>query len=374
MDGYANNVDMIQCPHCGHELRRGMVRCRECGKPISESHADEDTASDFELSGHDLVASQDPTCPLCGAVLEPGTSDCPSCTSDLLDQLLKGPGAGGASAPAPHSASPWPSSAAAELRVHRAVRPGAGTPAPARSSGAPASPAEHQLRPRALPKASPRAPAARTAKPPQRKSSAPAGERPRADRPSSPAPAPAAVESEPESTEATEEDLTNATTPVETTAACTALLASLAKADVALKCEIATALGKLGDKAAMGPLERHLGDHDVRVRRAVAGALVQLGHPKGQTLLDIAERKPAAAVMASGSAASISKPKPRRSSGGSSIDPGTLKIVGIAVLVIGIIGGGIWWWMSTPSAPAKKSKKSTATKKVTPAKKKATAE
>jgi hypothetical protein len=369
MDGYANPIDMVACPHCGHELRRGMVRCRECGKAIVESQAERDTATDgdFELTGHDLVDTQDPTCPLCGAVLEPGTNDCPSCTSDLLDQLLKGPGSSGAPIPGPHSESPWPSSAAAELRVRRATHSSAATPA-ARTS-AEASPADHQLRPRGTPKASPKAPAARAAKPVQRKSAA-GGEKLRVER----APAPAAVPFDSEPTEATEEDLTNATTPVETTAACTALLASLAKADVALKCEIATALGKLGDKAAMGPLERHLGDSDIRVRRSVAAALVQLGHPKGETLLDIAERKPAHAVIAAGSAASISRPKPRKSSGGSSIDPGTLKIVGIAVLVIGIIGGGIWWWMSAPSVPAKKSKKSTATKKVSPAKKKATAE
>src|SRR5207248_3462305 len=156
---------------------------------------------------------------------------------------------------------------------------------------------------------------------------------------------------------------------------CTALLASLAKAEVVLRCEIATALGKLGDKAALGPLERHLGDQDVRVRRAVAGALVQLGHPKGETLLDIAERKPAAAVIASGSAASISKPKPRKSSGGgSSIDSGTLKLVGAAIVAIGVVGGGIWWWMNSPSSAPKSKKKGTATKKVATPKKSIKAE
>jgi hypothetical protein len=373
MNGYANQADMIQCPHCGHELRRGMVRCRECGKPIAEAEppADVGADGDFELSGHDLIASSDPTCPLCGAVLEAGTNDCPSCTSDLLDQLLKGPGAGGTSVPAPHSGSPWPSSAAAELRVRRAVPSASSTPAAARSS-AEATPAEHQLRPRTQPKASPKSPAAaQPAKPPQRKAPGSSGERLRADKASAPSRALAPDESEP--SDASEEDLSNVTTPVETTAACTALLASLAKAEVVLRCEIATALGKLGDKAALGPLERHLGDQDVRVRRAVAGALVQLGHPKGETLLDIAERKPAAAVIASGSAASISKPKPRKSSGGG-IDSGTLKIAGVAVLAISIIGGGIYWWMNAPPSTSKSKKKSTATKKVTAPKKKALAE
>ena len=369
MNGYANDADTIACPHCGHEMRRGMVRCRECGKPIAEAEPSAD--GDFELSGHDLIASSDPTCPLCGATLEPGATDCASCTSDLLDQLLKGPGAGGAPVPDSHSGSPWPSSAASELRVRRAV-PAASSAPPAEPSGPEARPEEHQLRPRILPKASPKAPAAARPAKPQRKAPAASGEKLRADRVSSPARA--RMPADPESAEANEEDLTNATTPVETTAACTALLASLAKAEVILRCEIATALGKLGDKAALGPLERHLGDQDVRVRRAVAGALVQLGHPKGETLLDIAERKPAHAVIASGSAASMSKPKPRRSSGGGSIDSGTLKLVGGAILGIGIVGGGIWYWMSAPASSPRSKKKSAASKKVTPAKKKVTAE
>src|SRR5262249_45032909 len=156
------------------------------------------------------------------------------------------------------------------------------------------------------------------------------------------APAPEAAP-EPEYSEPTEEDLVSGTTPVETTAACTALLASLAKADVILRCEIATALGKLGDKQAMGPLERHMGDQDVRVRRAVAAALVQLGHPKGQTLLDIAERKPAKEVLAT-------KPAPKpRISGGSSIDGRTVKIALGAILAVGLAVGAWQLWPKSNS-------------------------
>src|SRR5579871_3900173 len=112
MDGLANGADTLVCPHCGEEMRRGMVRCRQCGKTASES------PSDFELSGHELVRTEESRCALCDGVLDPGTDDCPACTSALLDQLLKGPEE--SPVPAPHSGGPLPSSAAAELRVRRA--------------------------------------------------------------------------------------------------------------------------------------------------------------------------------------------------------------------------------------------------------------
>jgi hypothetical protein len=153
---------------------------------------------------------------------------------------------------------------------------------------------------------------------------------------------------------------------VETSAACAALLASLASADATLRVEIATALGKLGDKAAMAPLERHMVDQDIRVRRAVATALVQLGHPKGETLLEIAERRPAKVVltMAKGSPS----PKPKRSGGGMEIDGDTAKKLGIAVVAIAIAGGGIWYLINGGSSGGrsrpKKKAKSAATKKV----------
>jgi hypothetical protein len=146
---------------------------------------------------------------------------------------------------------------------------------------------------------------------------------------------------------------------VETTAACTALLASLSTADAVLRCEIAAALGKLGDKAALGPLDRFMADPDIRVRRAVAAALVQLGHPKGETLLDVAERKPAAAVLAK------PPPKPKKSGGGSmNIDPGMLLKIGGGIVAVAVVAGGIWMWMnSKPSPrPRKKTGKPAATK------------
>jgi hypothetical protein len=57
MDGLANGAETMPCPHCGKEMRRGMIRCRECGKAISEGDGD------FVLTGHELKSSQDRKCP-----------------------------------------------------------------------------------------------------------------------------------------------------------------------------------------------------------------------------------------------------------------------------------------------------------------------
>src|SRR5258708_36083981 len=107
------NADTLPfCPNCGQQMRPGMIRCRDCGTSVME------TEVDFALSGHALLDAPAPTCPLCRVELDPDSTDCASCTSALLDQLLKGPAA---SPPAGGSSSgvPWPSSAAAELRVRR---------------------------------------------------------------------------------------------------------------------------------------------------------------------------------------------------------------------------------------------------------------
>lgn len=343
MDGLANAAEVLTCPHCGVDIRRGMIRCRDCGQSVVE------TEDEFELNGTQLVESQEPKCALCGATLEPGSEDCAACTSALLDQLLKGPER---SAPVtgPHSASPLPSSAAAELRVRRA-RPAAvaarSNPAGMQSTSklrefAPRAPVTEPTKTKPKPSAANPQPAGRKKGPPQFAAPAPAA-------------APPVLAFTPP-----EEEEPESTATVETSAACTALLASLARADATLRCEIATALGKLGDKEAVAPLERHLGDQDIRVRRAVAEALVQLGHPKGKTLLDIAERTPAASVLMM--AKPIPKSKPPMFSGGAGIDTGTLKVIAGAILGIAIIGGGGWYWMN--STPAKKPKKKAAVKKV----------
>src|SRR5579863_755463 len=124
MDGVANGADTTVCANCGHEIRRGMLRCRECGQSTVETVVEENI-DEFVLNGPELLPSQDPKCPLCGAFLEPGTTDCAACTSDLLDQLLNGPGANetGANESAPISGS-HSAKAAAKLRVRRAVHVG----------------------------------------------------------------------------------------------------------------------------------------------------------------------------------------------------------------------------------------------------------
>src|SRR5258708_38852827 len=110
MDGYVNAPEETACPHCGAKMRRGMIRCRDCGQSIVETTAEEE---DFALNGAQLIESQEPKCALCGATLEPGSDDCPSCTSALLDQLLKGP----ASEPPTPGSKSSPSLPPAKLRV-----------------------------------------------------------------------------------------------------------------------------------------------------------------------------------------------------------------------------------------------------------------
>lgn len=354
MDGYANAPEATACPHCGAELRRGMIRCRDCGQSIVEATPEEE---DFALRGAQLVESQEPKCALCGATLEPGSEDCPSCTSSLLDQLLKGP----ASEPPPPGSKSSPSAPPAKLHVQRAryIPPGFGTPEGASQSTSKL----REFTPRAPEPETPQTGAKQSsAKQTSAKQSPPKVQPPgkKKDAPKSVTPSPAPVEMRAPVAADEEDKQESTTTTVETSAACTALLASLEKADATLRCEIATALGKLGDKMAMISLERHLGDQDIRVRRAVAGALVLLGHPKGNTLLDIAERKPAASIVAMNKP--IPKAKSPRFSGGSSIDSGMLVKVGGAIVAIGAIAGGIWYWMNMK--PSKPKKPKPAVKKV----------
>jgi hypothetical protein len=363
MDGLANGADTMACANCGAEMRRGMLRCRECGQSTVET-ADEE----FELTGHQLVTpSQEAKCPLCGAFLEPGTTDCAKCTSDLLDQLLNGPDQGepgtGGSPTDSNSATSRPPSPAPKLHVRRAAHvgnreranPGIGPSSKLRE--APSLPPQAnspttKTKPAAAPQPGSKS-VPQFASPEEIQAANQQAVNQHA--------ASKQVESEVDDAAGEDEEAGGSTT-VETSAACTALLASLATADAQLRCGIATALGKLGDKMALVPLERHLTDQDIRVRRAVAAALVQLGHPKGQTLLDIAERKPAAAVIKEQRSAAAPKPRPRASSGGG-IDGGTLKILGGAVLAIAIAGGGVWYWMSSSPSTGSKKAKSAAAKK-----------
>jgi len=353
-------------------MRRGMIRCRECGRSTN------DVNRDPELAGRVHQPNQDRRCPRCRSVLEPGMADCAVCTSRMLDQLLQGPALAGAHSPAPQRAEPRKMSVM-EQRVRLAAQRDARAREAAMESDTIADASPTAVRPRRT--ASPTSngasvtqPAMHSARSPSvpPKTQVPAT---RGDQPAAPAAVatvqPASPPSIPEPEEAEPP-----TVKVETSPACAALLASLAAADANLRCEIATALGKLGDKAALGPLgplERHMGDKDIRVRRAVAAALVQLGHPKGNTLLGIAERMPASSVLM------LAKPPAnirKRSSGGGSIDQPTLIKVGGGLLAAAVLGGGIWMWMnSAPSTrtKAKKGKAAAATKAAAAAKSKPSA-
>ncbi len=356
MDGLASGSDMMACLHCGQDVRRGMVRCRECGKTILDVPGE----PDFALTGHELVLREEPACPLCGAVLDQGSTDCQACTAALLDQLLNGHDRG-APIPGARLPSSGDSHVGSGLRVRRNA-PHAGARAGTGCQSTATGPAHHSgpdsrglaSKARGTVVARPRAKQTPSQFATPTGSAATPGER------LSDAGLPPALEQV--LTETVESDTGDADTVVETSAACTALLASLATADVPLRCEIANALGRLGDKQAMGPLERHMVDQDIRVRRAVAAALVQLGHPKGQALLDIAERKPAKEVLA---AAKAAPSKPRVSSGGG-LDGGTVKLVAIAALAVAVVGGGVWYWRGSSSTPSKSKKsKSAATKRAT---------
>jgi hypothetical protein len=331
MAPFVNNEDITSCPHCGNPVRSGMIRCRECGKMLAEAD------DEFVLAPQIAAAVQaQAKCARCGMLLEPGIDDCPNCASAMLDDLMKGP-AVSAAPPVPQAES-----AAAPPKPRRSQPPQKPS-GPAKSKASAKSHSSMEDDPPGLFDVDDAA------------TTPPSAEPPRTDRAKSPVAA---------------EKGSLADSAVDTSAACSALLASLATGDSNLRIEIAAALGKLGDKAAMGPLETHLVDQDVRVRRAVAAALAQLGHPKGEALLNIAERKPAAAVLSTSKATAAPRPKPKPSGGGMSIDGGTMKKLGVAVVAIAVVGGGVWYWMnsgSTGSARKSRKPKSKTTKKVSAA-------
>jgi hypothetical protein len=315
-----------------------MIRCRECGNLLAE-------AEDEFVLAPQIAAVVQRQCARCGMPLEAGIEDCPTCASAMLDDMLKGP-AESAAAPEPHEEAQADleellanseAAKADEIPQPRRIQLPQKPSGPAKSKTSAKSHSSIEDDPPGL--FDDAAPTPRSPEPP------------RPARTKSPA---AAEKSAPTDS------------AIDTSAACSALLASLATGDANLRIEIASALGKLGDKLAVEPLETHLVDPDIRVRRAVAAALVQLGHPKGETLLDIAERKPAAAVLAAPKWSAGPKPKPKRSGGGMSIDGGTVKNLGIALVAIAVVGGGVWYWMnsgsSRPSRKPRKAKSGTAKK------------
>ncbi|MBS0266257.1 MAG: HEAT repeat domain-containing protein [Planctomycetes bacterium] len=347
-----NNIDTVPCRHCGSPVRPGMIRCRECRGLLVE------TEDEFTLAPK-IAAMAKAKCPRCQTPLEPGIDDCPKCASALLDDLLKGPEEEPVARPFTNSGWIAPPLSNADVR-------------PREAGGSSAERAEF------IPLREVPSPAA--AQPEPSIDDAPPGLFGDDDEPSAPAAPVAPQQPTPKKREGSSagnkssagkrrSGAKSAEKEVETSAACAALLASLATAasDANLRVEIATALGKLGDKEAMAPLERHMTDGDIRVRRAVATALVQLGHPKGQSLLEIAERRPAAATLTMAKGTTVVKPK--RSGG--SMDSDTLKKVGVGVIAIGLIAGGAWFFLGGKSGSAgsrtKKTKSKTKSSKKTSA-------
>lgn len=330
-----NNLDSIPCRNCGNPVRPGMIRCRECRTPLV------DAGDEFVLSPQ-VAAAARRKCSRCGTPMEKDWDDCAHCASALLDDLMNGPreiavpdadteefdatGTAALMTPARRTGGDSRKNARPAIRRDRPPRKAAGRP---QDIGAAGSPSIDEEPPGLFGDDDSSSSASRIAVPATQAPVIPAET---TDAPAGPV--------------------------IETSAACAALLSSLAAAnDVNLRCEIATALGKLGDRAAVAPLERHLVDPEVRIRRAVAAALIQLGHPKGETLLDIAERKPAASVVAHGSAKSAPHSKAKRSGGGFEIDGAAVKKLGVGFMALAVVGGGIWYWMNSAPAAGRKRKK-----------------
>ena len=91
MDLLTRDSEMIECPHCKSPVRRGMIRCRDCGGVVAED------GSDFVLSNRAAAVRH---CGRCGHPLEPGIDECPTCAGAMLDELLMGAGQTQAASPA----------------------------------------------------------------------------------------------------------------------------------------------------------------------------------------------------------------------------------------------------------------------------------
>lgn len=324
--------DSIHCPHCGASMRRGMLRCRECGG------AKED---DFQLADEVQASAYVPRCDKCGSPLGDDGGDCARCASAMLDELLS-------SAPS-ESALPTGGRRSQQLDALQAspagasrLRPDAFRP----SEGRTAQPRENEKS--ELRKGRQRRSSSDDDIPVKRKSKAArAGRRDSDDDVMDYLAAPAEPDSERESSFSSfvEAETTPDAAPMSTSDAASqasaALTLSLASTDANLRCQAATALGQLGVAEAMSALEPLMADPEISVRRAVAESLIQLGHPKGEALRSIAERKPAVAKEPP----RPRTPKPRRNWSlprfSFDFDHETLTqtggpVIGVVVLVLGV--------------------------------------
>lgn len=329
-----------------------MIRCRECNGVISESN------DDFVLAEQvAAVAAPANRCAKCGTALESPGADCPTCAGAMLDDLLNATPEGAGNVP-PRLQGGMRSGSGFESRLRDYVPP----PMPPVESEEPGKearrPSSSEAPPRGKGKGKRRGAPVRGAK---SEADDEAGTDAlyesetdvRANRSSTTVPE---IE-RPSDAGARGDDSDSAAIPEEAaSAACKSLLAALATPDADALCQVVVALGKLGDKSAQGPLERLMINPEIRVRRAAAEALIALGHPKGKSLLDIAERKVAA--LPASAASGYSKAKAKKSS--APIDWGAMMKPALAVVGVAIIGGGVWWWQSQPSTPRVAKKVSSA--------------
>lgn len=332
MDLLTRDTEMIECPHCKTAVRRGMIRCRDCGGVI---------ADDFVLSDQVAAAAAAVRrCGGCGNVLEPGVEECSRCAGAMLDELLKGGPAQFATPGRARAPLPVEKPGVSHLRTWNRTIPGPSQGEPSSAEPMPAARGPVSRRNEA------QKTSASDARPPEvdpldylNSEPAPTGlPTPAARRETARSEAPRAKPGRPEAASPQDRPETND--------ACAALILSLAAGDVELRCQAATALGALGNAQALPPLERLMIDPEIRVRRAAAEALIQLGHPKGKTLLEIANRTP---IVASGSAAwasSAARASRPRGGGGHGLP---LKVGGGVAAAAALMGGGLWFWLG--SAP-----------------------
>lgn len=81
----------IPCKKCGSEVRRGMMRCRECGEPVGSPKADGDDSNDAGVDSGEILAqaasvvddsrptSAELSCPTCGTEMRKGVIRCREC-------------------------------------------------------------------------------------------------------------------------------------------------------------------------------------------------------------------------------------------------------------------------------------------------------
>jgi hypothetical protein len=331
-----------------------MIRCRECGGLLADN--------DFELAGTVRMIDSRSRCARCGDPLDPAMADCPKCASRMLDDLLRGNAPSAASeAPTP---SIGPSRSATATGSESRLRPNSVTRTTPRTTPTPAvnrqSPApQSNSRPVSRPEGNSPWVAvenkAASAKPALRAAQAVAPTASKQPSPPVQQGGPKTVVPPTAPQLVTPAALTPPVPARNANETCETLIKSLSSKNAETRREAAEALGKLGNRQVMSPLEPLLGDTDIRVRRTAAEALIELGHPKGEALRSIADRQPLSAPAPSPRpSAAMSAVRTARASRSSNDDSntGTILKTGGIIAAAAVLVGGIWhWWGSSSAEP-----------------------